>query len=144
MNETETIKIKYLPGAAHMKQEQGSDWCDCILYEPLVAKAGDYGCASLGFAAQLPQGYEANIVARSSTFKRYGLIQTNCFAVVDEDYCGNSDIWLWPWYATRDISIPAGTRVCQFRINKKQPTLLFDEVANLDNPNRSGFGSTGL
>jgi dUTP pyrophosphatase len=140
---TKVIKIKYLPGAAHMSQEKGSDWIDCYLYEDLVAKKEDYGCANLGFCLQLPQGYECHVVPRSSTFKRYGLIQTNSMGICDYEYNGDSDVYMWPWYATRDITIPAGTRVCQMRIEKNQPTILFQEVSSLDNPNRGGFGSTG-
>jgi len=92
---------------------------------------------------KLPDGYEANIVPRSSTFKRWSIIQTNSMAVIDQSFCGDDDMWMYPVYATRAVVIPKGTRLCQFRIQKKQPSLIFQEVANLSNDNRGGFGTSG-
>lgn len=137
------IKVKYLPGAQKLAMTEVGDWCDLYVYDDIELKKGDFALISLGFAAQLPNGYEANIVPRSSTFKKYGLLQTNHYAVIDESYCGNDDIWRYPVLATRDISIPKGTRLCQFRINEKQPDLIFEEVDDLENESRGGFGSTG-
>ena len=91
----------------------------------------------------LPDGYEANIVPRSSTFKNYGILQTNSFAVIDNSYSGDNDMWMLPVYATRDTVINKNDRICQFRINKKQPTLKFDIVEHLNENDRGGFGSTG-
>lgn len=139
----ETIKIKYLPGAAHMEMTDCGDWCDCFSYEDVTLKKGEFGYINLGFACQLPTGYEAHIAPRSSTFKHFGVIQTNHLGIIDESYCGNDDIWMMPVLATRDTIIKKGERPCQFRIMRKQPRILFDEVIDLKNPNRSGFGSTG-
>ena len=139
----ETVKIKYRPGANRLEMTERGDWCDLYTFEETVLHAGDFKIIPLGFAAKLPAGYEANIVPRSSTFKRWGIIQTNHFAVIDETYCGNDDEWGYPVYATRDITIPAGTRLCQFRINKKQPDLIFEEVDSLSDESRGGFGSSG-
>lgn len=140
---SENILIKYLPGAPHLEMTEKGDWCDLYTYEDVTLQTGDFKIISLGFAAKLPEGYEANIVPRSSTFKRWGILQTNHYAVIDESFCGNGDIWGYPVYATRPVTIPAGTRLCQFRINKKQPTLTFEEVDNLNSDSRGGFGSTG-
>ena len=106
-------------------------------------KAGEFKLIPLGVGMILPKGYEANIVPRSSTFKNWGLIQTNCFAVIDETYCGEEDMWRYPVYATRDTIINKGERICQFRINKHQPELFFNKVEHLKDKNRGGFGSTG-
>ncbi len=137
------MKIKYLPGAHRLKRIAQGDWIDLYAYEDCDFKAGEFKLVSLGFAAQLPQGYEANIVPRSSTFKKYGLIQTNCYAVIDNDFNGDADVWLWPAYATRDVYIPKDTRLCQFRINPVQPKFKIVEVDTLGNSDRGGFGSTG-
>ena len=91
----------------------------------------------------LPQGYEALIAPRSSTFKNYGIIQTNHVGVVDETYCGDGDVWRMPVYAVRDTEIKVNDRICQFRIQKHQPQIVFDEVDFLDGTDRGGFGSTG-
>lgn len=143
MVESEAIKIKYLPGAARMEMTDKGDWCDCYAYEDVTLKAGEYGYVNLGFACQLPKGYEAHIVPRSSTFKHFGVIQTNHTGIIDESYCGNSDLWMMPVLAIRDTIIKKGERPCQFRIMKKQPRLIFDEVDDLRNETRGGFGSTG-
>ena len=140
---TETIKIKYLPGAAHMKQEKNSDWVDCFTYEDITLKKGEYGYVNLGFSCQLPEGYEAHLAPRSSTFKHFGVIQTNGIGIIDESFASDSDIWMMPIYAMRDTIIKKGERPCQFRIMKKQPTIQFEEVDKLNNETRGGFGSTG-
>ena len=139
----ETIQIKYKEGSPHLSMTDKQDWCDLYTYEDVTLHAGDFKIISLGVSMKLPAGYEANIVARSSTFKRWGILQTNAFAVIDESYCGNDDDWGYPVYATRDVTIPKGTRLCQFRINKKQPEIIFEEVNDLKSPSRNGWGSTG-
>ncbi|MBQ3567424.1 MAG: deoxyuridine 5'-triphosphate nucleotidohydrolase, partial [Anaerotignum sp.] len=104
---------------------------------------GEFKLIPLGIAMQLPKGYEAHIVPRSSTFKNYGIIQTNHCGIVDESYCGNNDQWFMPAYAVRDTVIEVNDRICQFRIFEHQPALVFDEVDTLDNADRGGHGSTG-
>lgn len=140
---TEIIKIKYLPGANRMEKIHKGDWIDCFDYEDVTLHAGERTYINLGFACELPEGYEAILAPRSSTFKRYGVLQTNSIGVVDSTYCGNDDIWMMPVYATRDITIPAGTRLCQFRIQEIQPDIEFIEVDDLRNEVRGGLGSTG-
>lgn len=139
----ETIKIKYLPGAAHMEMTDKGDWCDCFSYEDVTLKKGEYGYVNLGFACQLPAGYEAHLAPRSSTFKHFGVIQTNGFGIIDESFNSNADLWMMPVYAMRDTIIKKGERPCQFRIMKKQPKIEFEEVKDLHNEIRGGFGSTG-
>ena len=92
---------------------------------------------------QLPEGYEAHIVPRSSTFKKWGIIQTNHCGIVDNSYCGPNDWWRMPVFALRDTKIEVNDRICQFRIQKNQPTLVFNEVEEMEANNRGGFGSTG-
>ena len=96
-----------------------------------------------GLRIALPQGYEAHLAPRSSTFKNYGILQTNSVGVVDCSYCGDNDQWHMPVYATRDVTIEKGARICQFRIMENQPKLLFTRVEHLESPDRGGFGSTG-
>ena len=142
----ETIKIKYftkdIPELTYVDGK--SDWIDLYASETVELKAGDFKLIPLGVGMILPKGYEANIVPRSSTFKNWGIIQTNCFAVIDESYCGNEDQWKYPVYATRDTVINKGERICQFRINKHQPELVFVTVEQLEDKSRGGFGTTGV
>lgn len=139
-----TIDIHYLPGAPHLEAIDKGDWIDLYTYEDYVFGPGDFHLVNLGVSMKLPEGYEAHIAPRSSTFKRYGLIQTNSVGVVDSSYCGNDDVWMMPCYATRAVSIPKGTRLCQFRIMPTQPTIDFNEVEYLNGEARGGFGSTGV
>ena len=142
---TETISIKYftedIPELTYV--EDKSDWIDLYASETVEFKTGDFKLIPLGVGMILPEGYEANIVPRSSTFKNWGLIQTNCFAVIDKTYCGEEDMWRYPVYATRDTVVNKGERICQFRINKNQPKLTFNKVSHLKDKSRGGFGSTG-
>ena len=140
------LKIKYhnvdLLPLGYMGQNK-SDWIDLRSAENVTLKAGQTYCLSLGVSIALPEGYEAHVVPRSSTFKTWGIIQTNCMGVIDESYCGDADIWHMPILATRDTEIKINDRVCQFRICRHQDPVSFEEVKHLDGENRGGFGSTG-
>lgn len=141
----ETINIKYftddIPELTYIDGK--SDWIDLYASETVELKQGDFKLIPLGVGMILPEGYEANIVPRSSTFKNWGIIQTNHFAVIDESYCGDNDMWKLPVYATRDTVINKGERICQFRINKHQPKVNFNKVEHLKDTDRNGFGSSG-
>ena len=139
------LKVKYLSEAAGKLcyVDGKSDWIDLRCTEDVTLAAGESRLLPLGVAIKLPEGYEAHIVPRSSTFKKYGIIQTNHMGVVDESYCGDGDQWFMPVYAVRDTSIEAGSRVCQFRVTEHQPTLEFEQCDTLGSPDRGGFGSTG-
>ena len=141
----EEIKVKYF----HDDMEElcyvagKSDWIDLRAAEEVMLAAGEFRLIPLGVAIALPKGYEAHIAPRSSTFKNYGILQTNSVGVVDCSYCGDNDQWHMPVYATRDVTIEKGARICQFRIMANQPPLQFTRVEHLDAPDRGGFGSTG-
>ena len=122
--------------------EQG-DWIDLRAAETILIVKGEFKYIPLGVAIQLPEGYEAIVVPRSSLFKRRGIIMTNSIGIMDESYCGDNDEWKFPAYATRDTLIPKGERICQFRIIKHQPEIKFEMVDTLGNPDRGGYGSTG-
>ena len=124
--------------------EKNSCWVDLRAAEDVVMKKGDFKMISLGVSMQLPKGYEAHVVPRSSTFKNFGIIQTNSFGVIEESYCGNEDVWKFPALAMKDTEIHKGDRICQFRIMKRQETLDFIELENLPGKSRGGFGSTGI
>ena len=120
------------------------DWIDLRSAEDIELHAGQFYLISLGISMQLPEGYEALVVPRSSTFKNWGILQTNSVGVIDEDYCGTDDIWRFPCFATRESNISKGDRICQFRIFKHQPPLAMNMRAKLEGDNRGGFGSTGV
>ena len=142
----ENILIKYhndkLEHLGNIGGEK-SDWIDLRAAEDVTLKKGEFKIISLGVSMKLPDGYEAHMVPRSSTFKTFGVLQTNHMGVIDNSYCGDNDIWRFPALAVRDTEIHVNDRICQFRIVKKQPAVEFKEVEALDDVNRGGFGSTG-
>lgn len=138
------IKIKYFDSEIDKIQKiEKGDWIDLRAAETVEMKAGEFRLIKLGVGMKLPDGYEAHIVPRSSTFKNFGIIQTNHIGIVDSSYCGDNDQWLFPAYALRDTIIRKNDRICQFRIVEKQPKLNFEEVEHLEDTDRGGFGSTG-
>jgi dUTP pyrophosphatase len=139
----ETLIVQYLDDTIEKLQvKENSDWIDLRVAKDYLIKAGQHELIDLGVAIKLPEGYEAYIVPRSSTFKNYGVLQPNSPGIVDNSYCGPNDWWRMSVYATRDTVIKKGERICQFRINKKQPQITFVE-GKMTDPDRSGFGSTG-
>lgn len=137
------IKVKYFADIEPIKEIKGGDWYDLRTAEAVTMEAGDFRLIPLGIAMKLPDGYEAHIVPRSSTYKNYSVIQANHMGVIDNSYCGDSDQWMFPAIAFIDTYIPRGTRICQFRIVEKQPEVSFEVVEHLEDADRGGFGSTG-
>jgi dUTP pyrophosphatase len=138
------IKIKYfdenLPKITKLTQ---GDWIDLRAAKTIEIKKGEFALIPLGVAMELPEGYEAHVVPRSSTFKNFGIIETNSMGVIDESYKGDNDQWFFPAYALRDTAINFGERICQFRFMEKMPEVEFIEVEQLENDDRGGHGSTG-
>lgn len=142
---TEKITVQYLNDSVpRLKMTEGKkgDWVDLYSAAPLTLKKGEHGYIHLGVAMKLPEGYEAHLAPRSSTFKNWKILQTNSVGVIDNSYSGPNDWWKMSVYATEDVTIEAGQRVCQFRIIKRQPELEFVEGSMTD-ADRGGFGSTG-
>lgn len=141
----ETIKIKYFTDKIEklIYIDGKSDWIDLRAAESVDLKKGEFKLIPLGVAMELPKGYEAHIVPRSSTFKNFGIIQTNHQGVIDSSYCGDNDEWKMPVYAMRDTHIEVNDRICQFRIMENQPKIQFEEVKVLTGVDRGGFGTTG-
>lgn len=140
------IKIKYHDKELeklHNIEDGKSDWIDLRAAENVTLRKGDFKLISLGVSMEIPEGYEAHLSPRSSTFKNWGILQTNSVGVIDNSYSGDNDIWKMPVYATRDAEIKKGDRICQFRLFKNQTDVEFAEVDFLSENSRGGFGSTG-
>jgi len=138
------IRIKYFDsGITPIGKIAKGDWIDLRAAEDVEMKAGEFRLIRLGVGMILPEGYEAHVAPRSSTFKNFGIIQTNSPGVIDNAYCGEEDEWRMPAYALRDTVIRKNERICQFRIVEKQPELRFETVEHLSEESRGGFGSTG-
>ena len=128
-------KLKYIDGK--------SDWIDLRASEDVEIKKGEFKLIPLGVAMELPNGYEAHVVPRSSTYKNFGVIMTNSEGIIDNTYCGDNDMWKFPAIAMRDTVVHKNDRICQFRIMRNQPEIIFKEVEHLEGVDRGGFGSTG-
>lgn len=146
------VRIKYFEGATHLEGISIGDWIDVYARKDVIVPVNAAAYVPLGFAMELPKGYEAYLMPRSSTFKHWGVIQTNSVGLIDESYNGDGDEWLMPVYCLKGncescgisyTKINKGDKIGQFRIQKKQPKLIFDVVETLGNEDRGGFGSTG-
>ena len=137
------ILVRYHDGAVPLTILPQGDWIDLCAAETVTMHAGEFRIISLGVSMQLPEGYEAHIVPRSSTFRKWGILQANSMGVIDESYCGDDDVWGFPALAMRDTTIARGDRICQFRVMRKMDKPELVTVEHLDNAARGGFGSTG-
>jgi len=139
------IKIKYFnQNIDKIAPISKGDWIDLRAAATVEMKAGEFKLIPLGVAMQLPAGYEAHVCPRSSTFKNFGVIQTNSTGIIDNSYCGDNDQWFFPAFAMRDTVIKENDRICQFRIMEIQPQINFVTVETLGNEDRGGHGSTGV
>lgn len=137
------IKVKYHADIEPIEKITQGDWIDLRAAEDVTLKRGEFACISLGVSMQLPPNYEAVVVPRSSTPVKFGIQCANSIGIIDNSYCGDSDVWQFPAIAIRDTEIKKGDRICQFRLFENQPPIEFETVVYLGNPNRGGLGSTG-
>ena len=152
MTENKVIKIKYHSDIDKIEKIEIGNWIDLRASEDVFIPYAEYELIPLGVSMKLPEGYEAHVAPRSSTFKNYGIIMTNSIGIIDNSYSGTNDIWRFPAFCLipKEIEKVPGTwirkndRICQFRIVKAQPTVDFEEVDVLDDTDRGGIGSTGI
>ena len=137
------IEILYHSDIERISARDTGDWLDLRAGERVEFKAGEHKLISLGVSMRLPVGYEAQVAPRSSTFKHWGLLQTNSPGVIDESYAGQDDVWFFSAYATRDTVVEKNDRICQFRLVEKMPFAELQEVEHLPGPSRGGYGSSG-
>jgi dUTP pyrophosphatase len=140
------IKVKYFTNFSEdekIKKIEKGDWIDLRSAEDVTLKKSEFRLIKLGVGMILPEGYEAHIVPRSSTFKNWKVVQANMMGVIDNSYSGNDDQWHFPAIALEDTVIKKGDRICQFRIMRKMEGIDIVEVDELNAISRGGFGSTG-
>ena len=120
------------------------DWIDLCNSEDVSINTFECKPIPLGVCMKLPEGYEAHLLPRGSTYKNFGIIQANSMGIIDESYCGDNDQWFMPAIALRDTTIPKGSRICQFRIMPKMEKVKFVETFHMVDKDRGGYGSTGV
>jgi len=140
------LKVKYLADIEPISYTGGSEksnWVDLRSARKMYIRRGESCLVPLGVAIEIPEGYEAIVAPRSSTFKHFGILMNNSIGVIDTAYKGDGDQWHFPAYAVRDTVIDKNERICQFRIIKRMDDVLIESVDTLGNPDRGGIGSTG-
>lgn len=137
----QTIQIRY--GKNAFPPERHGEWIDLAIPEAVHMERGEFRILSFNISMKMPDGYEGHIVPRSSTCKNWGLLMANSMGIIENDYCGDDDVWGFPAYATRTVTIPEGTRIAQFRIERIMGPIKFEAVPTLGYENRGGYGSTG-
>lgn len=146
------IRIKYFDGATKLKKIEKGNWIDVYSRKDIFIMQDEREMIPLGFALELPKGYEGHLAPRSSTFKTWGVIQTNSVGVVDDTYIGDNDEWHMPVYCLEPKDkfgyqlgtwIHKGDKIGQIRIMEVQPDFELVEVDSFGNEDRGGFGSTG-
>lgn len=144
-NENLKIQVMYHnPDLIPINFQENGDWIDLRAAEEYHLYPNKFYLINLGISMKLPEGYEAYLAPRSSTFKNWGLIQTNGIGIIDNSYCGENDIWMMPVITTKITHINVNDRVCQFRIAKKMPKIFIENVDHLSIKDRGGFGSSGI
>lgn len=150
------MRIKYFDGAKKLEKINKGNWIDVYANDDIFVSVGERAMIPLGFALELPKGWEGHLVPRSSTFKTWGIIQTNHVGVVDDTYIGDNDQWHMPVYCLQNkekivfqgdeggVWINKGDKIGQFRIMEVMPDIEFEEVDSFGNEDRGGFGTTGV
>jgi dUTP pyrophosphatase len=138
------IKVrKLVPDLKAIDSAYEGEWIDLRASQDIELEAFEYMKIPLGVAMSLPDGYEAIVAARSSTYQKWGIIPANGIGIIDNAYKADNDEWKLPVIALRKTKIHKNDRICQFRIQKKQPDVCLLYTGSLGNPDRGGFGSTG-
>lgn len=151
------IRIKYFEGATKLNKIKKGNWIDVYANDDVFVRLNERAMIPLGFALELPEGWEGHLAPRSSTFKTWGIIQTNSVGVVDDTYIGDNDQWHMPVYClqAKDVEvidgleekgswIRKGNKIGQFRIMEVMPEFELEEVECFGNEDRGGFGTTGI
>lgn len=142
------VRIKYFDGATKIKKIEKGNWIDVYARKDVFVELNQRAMIPLGFALELPKGFEAHLAPRSSTFKTWGIIQTNSVGIIDDTYIGDNDEWHMPVFCLQEKDekgtlIKKGDKIAQFRIMEVMPNFDFVEVESFGNEDRGGFGSTG-
>lgn len=143
------MKIKIINKSKHplpQYQTQGSSGMDlrANLDKKIILKSLERTIVPTGIYIELPQGYEAQIRARSGLALKKGLSLPNGIGTIDSDYRGELKI-IFVNLGKEDIEINDGDRIAQMVIMKiERPDI--EEVEILGDTERSqgGFGHTGL
>lgn len=143
MNEI-TVKVKRIEnGRLPTKGSVGAAAWDLYARVTCTVKAGDPPMlVPLGFQMEIPDGYHAKVLPRSSTGLKTPVRMANSCGIIDSDYRG--EVMMIAEAVREDWHITAGDRVAQMLIEKNEPVVLVESDELSDTVRGSGgFGSTG-
>ena len=155
---------KDLPDLQFKNGYRNSVAIDLYVAEDAIVYPMEFTLINLGVSIQIPKGYKAELRMRSSTFEKWGLLQTNAIGLIDTTYCGEGDILKLPVYkppvrediediinndeyGLKKIIIPKGTSICQLEIlpcmeEMEFNDMVLEEYKEYNKITRGGFGST--
>lgn len=140
------IKVKYHDGASKLGSDIHGVMCDLSASETVELKQGEVKVIPLGVSMKLPYDDFGIVVPRSSTCLKHGIMMANSIGIIENEYCGDGDVWGFVAYAIRDTVIERGTRIAQFMPSPFVPDwnkIVFEEVESMGCADRGGYGSTG-
>jgi dUTP pyrophosphatase len=139
------IKIKRFDKALPLpsKQTVGAAAFDLTAREEVIIAPGKVGYVPANIALETPLGYFLLVAARSSTHKK-GLMLGNGIGIIDSDFSGDNDEIkvVCHNFTDQPVVVEKGFRIAQ-GIFLPVPAFEWDEVDELSNKDRGGFGSTG-
>lgn len=114
------------------------------LEEEFILKPMQRAAIPTGLYIEVPEGYEAQIRARSGLAINFGISLPNGIGTIDSDYRGELKILLIN-LGDENFIIKNGDRIAQMVITKYEKVELV-EVESLSDTDRSdgGFGHTGI
>ena len=141
------VRIVRLKPTAQMPTYQSAGAAAADLYAcidtPVVLEPGERYIVSTGIALQLPEGYEAQVRARSGLSAKFGLTLANGIGTIDADYRGEVGVIVIN-LGDKAFTIEPNMRIAQMAVVEARQAA-FVEVAALDETERGegGYGSTG-
>lgn len=139
------IKLVTKSGNIPAYETEGSAGMDlkAVLNEPVVLAPGERRLIPTGLFIELPQGYEAQVRARSGLAIKHGITLINCVGTIDSDYRGEIQVPLVN-LGQEDFEIKNGERIAQMVIAKYEQVSwkITDELSETER-GAGGFGHTG-
>ena len=139
------IKLVTKSGNIPAYETEGSAGMDlkAVLNESVILAPGERRLIPTGLFIELPQGYEAQVRARSGLAIKHGITLINCVGTIDSDYRGEIQVPLVN-LGQEDFEIKNGERIAQMVIAKYEQISwkITDELSETER-GAGGFGHTG-
>lgn len=112
--------------------------------EPFTLKPLERKLIPLGFSAELPEGYEVQVRARSGLALKYGITMANGIGTIDADYRGEYGAIVIN-LGSEPYTINPNDRIAQLVLAKYQKAVITEaDELSITERGEGGFGSTGV